>query len=79
MPSQRKRVGGRLRLLVTALVVTTISVVGAVGTASAAPDPTGTLEICKVASGPAVAGTFGFRVQGQPGIVEVEVGTCSSA
>jgi hypothetical protein len=78
VPRQRKRAVGRLRLLFAALVATTVSVVGAAGTASAAPDPaTGSLEICKVASGPAVAGTFGFRVQGQPGIVEVEVGTCS--
>jgi hypothetical protein len=77
VPSQRKRVGGRLPLLVTALVVTTISVVGAVGTASAAPDPTGTLEICKVASGRGVTGTFGFTIQGRQGTIEVPVGGCS--
>ena len=76
MPTQRKRVG-RLRLLVSALVVTTISVVGAAGTASAAPDPTGVLEICKVASGRGVAGTFGFTIQGRPGVIEVPVGNCS--
>jgi hypothetical protein len=77
VPRQRKRAGGRLRLLFTALVATTISVVGAVGTASAAPDPTGTLEICKVASGQGVTGTFSFTVQGRPGTVEVPVGGCS--
>jgi hypothetical protein len=76
VPTQRKRVG-RLRLLVSALVVTTISVVGAVGTASAAPDPTGTLEICKVASGQGVTGTFGFQVAGRDGTIEVPVGGCS--
>ena len=76
MPTQRKRVG-RLRLLVSALVVTTISVVGAAGTASAAPDPTGTLEICKVASGQGVTGTFGFQVAGRGGTIEVPVGGCS--
>ena len=76
MPTHRKRVG-RLRLLVSALVVTTISVVGAVGTASAAPDPTGTLEICKVASGQGVTGTFGFQVAGRDGTIEVPVGGCS--
>jgi hypothetical protein len=76
VPTHRKRVG-RLRLLVSALVVTTISVVGAVGTASAAPDPTGTLEICKVASGQGVTGTFGFRVAGRDGTIEVPVGGCS--
>jgi hypothetical protein len=77
VPRQRKRAGGRLRLLFAALVATTISVVGAVGTASAAPDPTGTLEICKVASGQGVTGTFNFTVQGRPGTIEVPVGGCS--
>jgi hypothetical protein len=76
VPTQRKRVG-RLRLLVSALVVTTITVVGAAGTASAAPDPTGTLEICKVASGQGVTGTFGFQVAGRDGTIEVPVGGCS--
>jgi hypothetical protein len=79
VPRQRKRAVGRLRLLFTALVATTISVVGAVGTASAAPDPTGTLEICKVASGQGVTGTFNFTIQGRPGTVEVPVGGCSMA
>ena len=73
---QHRRVG-RLRLLITALVVTTISVIGAAGTASAAPDPTGTLEICKVASGQGVTGTFGFTVAGRAGTIEVPVGGCS--
>lgn len=78
MLHQRKR-GGRLRLLVAALVVTSISVVGAVGTAAATPTPsTGVLEICKAAAGDvAFSGTFGFKVQGLDGIVQVPVGYCS--
>jgi hypothetical protein len=77
VPRQPKRAVGRLRLLVTALVAATVSVVGAVGTASAAPSGprTGVLEICKVGSH--MAGTFGFRVQGVSQTIEVEVGTCS--
>ena len=77
--NQRKRVG-RLRLLITALVVTSVSIVGAVGTAFATPTSpaTGTLEICKAASGESFAGTFGFRVQGLPEVVEVSVGTAAS-
>jgi hypothetical protein len=79
--NQRKRVG-RLRLLVAALVVTSISVVGAVGTASAMPRPPkpskGVLEICKAAAGEErFSGTFGFKVQGVDGVVQVPVGYCS--
>jgi hypothetical protein len=76
--NQRKR-GGRLRLLITALVVTSVSIVGAVGTAFATPtnSATGTLEICKAASGDSFAGTFGFKVQGLSEVVEVQVGLCS--
>jgi hypothetical protein len=78
VPRQPKRAVGRLRLLVAALVATTISVVGAAGTASAAPSPTtGTLEICKLASGQGVTGSFSFTVQGRSGTVEVPVGGCS--
>ena len=60
----------RLRLLFAALVVSSVSAVGVFGTANAA-DPqtgTGTLEICKLASGKGVAGNFAF---------EVPVGGCS--
>jgi hypothetical protein len=82
--SQRKRVG-RLRLLVAALVVTSISVVGAMGTASAVPKSkpkpghsSGVLEICKAAAGDEMfSGTFGFKVQGVDGVVQVPVGYCS--
>jgi hypothetical protein len=78
--NQRKRVG-RLRLLVAALVVTSISVVGAVGNASAMPKPTpskGVLEICKAAAGDErFSGAFGFKVQGVDGVVQVPVGYCS--
>jgi hypothetical protein len=80
--NQRKRVG-RLRLLVAALVVTSISVVGAVGAASATPTTKpkpsrGVLEICKAAAGEEqFSGTFGFKVQGVDGVVQVPVGYCS--
>jgi hypothetical protein len=78
--NQRKRVG-RLRLLVAALVVTSISVVGAAGTASAVPRPNpskGVLEICKAAAGDErFSGAFGFKVQGVDGVVQVPVGYCS--
>jgi hypothetical protein len=78
--NQRKRVG-RLRLLVAALAVTSISVVGAVGTASAVPrskPSTGVLEICKAAAGTErFSGTFGFKVQGVDGVIQVPVGYCS--
>jgi hypothetical protein len=78
--NQRKRVG-RLRLLVAALVVTSISVVGAVGTASAVPKTKpsgGVLEICKtVAGNEKFSGTFEFKVQGVDGVVQVPVGYCS--
>ena len=68
----------RLRLLIAALVVSSISVVGVFGTAYAAADPqTGTLEICKLASGNGVAGDFAFRIEGRQGTVEVPVGGCS--
>jgi hypothetical protein len=68
----------RLRLLIAALVVSSISVVGVFGTAYAAADPqTGTLEICKLAAGKGVAGSFAFTVQGRPGTIEVPVGGCS--
>ena len=55
------------------------SIVGAVGTAFATPTnpATGTLEICKAASGEPFAGTFGFKVQGLSEVVEVSVGYCS--
>jgi hypothetical protein len=80
VPNQRKRVG-RLRLLVAALVVTSISVVGAAGTASAVPKPKpsrGVLEICKAVAGDErFSGTFGFKVQGVNGVVQVPVGYCS--
>ena len=80
MRKQRKRVG-RLRLLVAALAVTSISVVGAMGTASAVPSPKpskGVLEICKAAAGnERFSGTFGFKVQGVDGVVQVPVGYCS--
>ena len=50
----------RLRLLLTALVATAVSVVGVVGSAYATtttdPAHTGVLEICKVGSGPGVTG-----------------------
>jgi hypothetical protein len=77
MSYQWKRVG-RLRLLLTALVATTVSVVGGIGaTAANAADSTGTLEICKAASGSGVSGTFGFTVAGRSGTIEVPVGGCS--
>ena len=80
MRNQCKRVG-RLRLLVAALVVTSISVVGAVGNASAMPKPKpskGVLEICKAAAGnERFSGNFGFKVQGVDGVVHVPVGYCS--
>ncbi|HJU00871.1 MAG TPA: hypothetical protein VJ966_06640 [Actinomycetes bacterium] len=69
----------RLRLLIAALVVSSVSVVGVFGTAYAA-DPqtgTGTLEICKLASGKGVAGNFAFRIEGRPGTIDVPVGGCS--
>jgi hypothetical protein len=74
VPTQRKR-AGRLRLLMTALVVASISVVGAAGAAQAAP--TGILEICKEVSDGDTAGSFGFRIQGRTGVIEVPVGSCS--
>jgi hypothetical protein len=67
----------RLRLLIAALVVSSISVVGAFGTAQAADPQTGTLEICKLAAGKGVAGSFDFAVEGRPGTIEVPVGGCS--
>jgi hypothetical protein len=81
--NQHKRVG-RLRLLVAALI-TSISVVGAMGTASATPKPHpdpkphgGVLEICKAAAGnEKFSGTFGFTVQGVDGVIQVPVGYCS--
>jgi len=76
VPKQSKR-AGRLRLLISALVATSVSLVGAVGTAYATTPATGTLEICKLASGPGVTGTFDFRIEGRPGTVEVPVGGCS--
>ena len=84
MLNQRKR-AGRLRLLIAALVVTSISVVGAVGTASATPTTEhnprpsrGVLEICKEATGDVMfSGSFGFKVQGVNRIIQVPVGYCS--
>ena len=77
---------GRLRLLLTALVATAVSVVGVVGSAYATtttdPARTGVLEICKVGSGQGVTGTFGFTVQAtgvQSQRVEVPVNGCSFA
>jgi hypothetical protein len=67
----------RLRLLIAALVVSSVSVVGAFGTAQAADPQTGTLEICKLAAGKGVAGSFAFAVEGRPGTIEVPVGGCS--
>jgi hypothetical protein len=69
----------RLRLLLAALVVSSVTVVGVFGTAyAAAADPqTGTLEICKLAAGKGVAGSFAFSVEGRPGTIEVPVGGCS--
>jgi hypothetical protein len=79
VPTQWKG-AGRLRLLLVALIVTSISVVGAVGTASATPPATtGVLEICKAASGRGVAGSFGFTIQGRSGVIEVPVDGCSFA
>jgi hypothetical protein len=62
-----------------AALVASISVVGAVGTASAAPPATGTgtLEICKVASGKGVTGSFDFKVEGRQGTIEVPVGAAT--
>ena len=74
--NQRKRVG-RLRLLITALVVTTVSVIGAAGTAAAVPRPnpsSGVLEICKAAAGnERFSGTFGFKVQGVDGVIAADL------
>ena len=67
----------RLRLLIAALVVSSISAVGVFGTAYAADPQTGTLEICKLAAGKGVAGSFAFTVRGRPGTIEVPVGGCS--
>jgi len=65
----------RLRLLIAALVVSSVSVVGVFGTAYAAADPqAGTPEICKLAAGKGVAGSFAFKIDGRPGTVEVPVG-----
>jgi hypothetical protein len=76
VPTQGKG-AGRLRLLFTALIVTSISVVGAVGTAYATPQPTtGVLEICKAKS-KGVAGSFGFTIQGRTGVIQVPVDGCS--
>jgi hypothetical protein len=66
-----------LRLLIAALVVSSVSVVGVFGTANAADPQTGMLEICKLASGKGVAGSFAFTIEGRPGTVEVPVGGCS--
>ena len=54
-----------------------MSAVGAIGTAYAADPATGTLEICKLASGNGVAGSFDFTVEGRSGTIEVPVGGCS--
>jgi hypothetical protein len=67
----------RLRLLIAALAVSSISLVGTIGTANAADPQTGTLELCKLASGKGVAGSFAFTVKDRPGTIEVPVGGCS--
>jgi len=76
VPNQPRRTR-RLRLLIAALVVSSISAVATFGTAAAADPQTGTLEICKLASGKGVAGSFAFTVEGRPGTIEVPVGGCS--
>ena len=78
VPNQPRRMR-RLRLLIAALVVSSVSAVGVFGTAYAAQPQTGTgtLEICKLAAGKGVAGSFAFKIDGRPGTVEVPVGGCS--